>query len=82
MIVCILFVTGALVQYGGVLIILKIISTHKNHKYFRGKSLYGFIPVAELATAIIAVNDKEIMQDNINHMRNVGKVILMGILWK
>ena len=73
---------GALVQYGGVLIILKIASTRKNHKYFSGKSLYGCIPVAKLATAIIAANDKEIMQDNINHMLKARKVILMRILWK
>ena len=81
MIVCILFVFGAVFQYGGVLIILKITATHKNHEYFTDKCLYGCIPVANLATAIIAVNDKGIIQKNINHIKKLRKVIII-MLWK
>ena len=80
MIVCILFVFGALVQYGSVLIILKITATHKNHTYFSDKCLYGCIPVANLATAIMAVNDKGIMKDNINYMQKVRNVIMIILL--
>ena len=80
MIVCILFVFGALIQYGSVLIYLKIIATHKNHRYFTDKCLYGCIPVANLTTAIMAVNDKEIMQDNITHIRKVRKAMMLILL--
>ena len=80
MIVCILFVFGALVQYGSLLIILKINATHKNHRYFTDKCLYGCIPVANIATAIMAVNENGIRRDNINHIRKVRKAIGL-IVW-
>ena len=67
-------------RYGSVLITLKINATHKNHKYFTDKCLYGCIPVANIATAIMAVNENRIMRDNINHIRKVRKAIRL-ILW-
>ena len=71
MIACIIFVFGALAEYGGVLLLLKITATQKHQCYFTEKCLYSFMPMTNIASGIVALNGKEFAQDDITQKLKV-----------